>query len=216
MGGVAKIAIAAAATVVVVGTAGLSGRAAVSQAAPTIIKDGKLDLIKLHVAKFPGTASSPVVIRLFASDTASVGLGAAGGKDDAVKAAGQIAKDGPGLLAEAFLVRTQKLNFFSSMGKLDASANPPAQAIVIEGRFKTIDPGDSRKRKLVGMGSGKTATAIEGTVKDASGKLLVEFSQERFGTRSRDSISLLTSDTKSIGEDIANFLDAWARGKSVK
>jgi hypothetical protein len=36
------------------------------------------------------------------------------------------------------------------------------------------------------------------------------------GVGGGDSLAKLTSDSKSIGKDIAEFLDAWARGKSLK
>ena len=55
-------------------------------------------------------------------------------------------------------------------------------------------------------------------MKDADGKTLATFRQRRIGAMGiggGDSLGKLLSDTRSIGEDIARFLEAWARGKSL-
>lgn len=192
-------------------------RAAAPQSPPTIIKDGKLDLIKLHVPKLAAVADVPVFVRRFSVEGVNIGTGAPGGKEDAMAEAARIQKEGPDLFATACADRLKKLAYFTKVELLDAAVQAPAQAIVIEGRFTILDPGDNRKRHVVGMGSGKTTTAIEGQVKDGGGQLLAEFVQDRFGATAKgNGIDLLIKDSKSLGEDVANFLDAWARGKSIK
>jgi hypothetical protein len=56
-------------------------------------------------------------------------------------------------------------------------------------------------------------------VKGADGTVLATFEQRRVGTMGMaggDSIKKMSSDSKSIGEDIAKFLSAWAGGKKLK
>jgi hypothetical protein len=95
----------------------------------------------------------------------------------------------------------------------------PPEAIVVEGKFVQIDPGSRAARYFGGFGAGKSQIAVEGTVKDGAGKLLAEFAQKRVGAMGAfggDSLEKMTDDTKRIAEDVANFLGAWARGKSLK
>ncbi len=189
------------------------------EAKPTVIKDGKLDQITLRVAKLPAGADVPVLVRRFSSDAADLGSGGEGGKKDRMVEAQKIQKDGPEILATEFVGRLLKLGSFTKVSVLETDAAVPPEAIVIEGKFLKIDPGSRAARYFVGFGAGKSTVSVEGAVKDGSGRTLAEFSQRRFGSMGMaggDSLEKLTSDTKSIGKDIAEFLDAWARGKSLK
>ena len=88
----------------------------------------------------------------------------------------------------------------------------------MEGRFTEINPGSRAKRYFAGFGAGKSVVEVIGTVKDAEGRTLASFRQRRIGAMGMgggDSLGKLLSDTRSIGEDIARFLAAWARGKSL-
>jgi len=127
--------------------------------------------------------------------------------------------DGPRMLAERLVARLKELGPFSEVSLLDAAAAPPADALVIEGKFTELDPGSRAKRYFVGFGSGKSGTTVEGSAKDSDGSLLATFDQRRIGVMGLgggDSLGKLASDTKSIGEDLAKFLNAWATGKPLK
>ena len=54
-------------------------------------------------------------------------------------------------------------------------------ALVVEGKFVTIDPGSRVKRYLGGFGAGKSSVKATGIVKDSSGRTLATFAQRRIG-----------------------------------
>ena len=103
--------------------------------------------------------------------------------------------------------------------RVDDGSPIPDGAIVVEGSFTQLDPGSKAKRYWVGFGAGKSGTEVEGTVKDAAGNLLAKFRQKRIaaiGVFGGDYVKKMTSDCESIGEDVAEFLSAWAKGKPLK
>jgi hypothetical protein len=196
----------------------LAPPAALAQSEPKVIKGGKLDEIKLHAATLPSGTEIPVMIRRFSSEGADLGTGAEG-KGTRSEEAAKIQKEGPDLLATEFVARLLKLGPYTKVTILDEGTAIPPEAIVVEGKFLKIDPGSRAARYFVGFGAGKSTVSVEGVVKDGTGKTLAEFSQRRFGSMGiggGDSLAKLTSDSKSIGKDIAEFLGAWARGKSLK
>ena len=82
----------------------------------------------------------------------------------------------------------------------------------------TLDPGSRAKRYFAGFGAGKSSVKVTGTVKDATGKMLATFTQRRVGAMGMgggDSLGKLMSDSRKIGEDIANFVAKWARGDDL-
>jgi Domain of unknown function (DUF4410) len=94
----------------------------------------------------------------------------------------------------------------------------PEGALLIEGKFLTIDPGSRAKRYFAGFGAGKSSVKVVGSVKDATGRTLATFEQRRIGTMGMgggDSLGKLMSDSRSIGEDIGKFLAKWARGEAL-
>jgi hypothetical protein len=189
------------------------------QAGPKVIKDGKLDLIKLHVATLAPGADVPVMMRRFSTEGANLGTGAEGGKESRIEEAKKMQKDGPDILATEFAARLTKLGPYAKVTTIVPEDAVPPEAIVVEGKFVQIDPGSRAARYFGGFGAGKSQIAIEGTVKDGTGKLLAEFAQKRVGAMGAfggDSLEKMTDDTKRVGEDLANFLGAWARGKSLK
>ena len=189
------------------------------QAGPTVIKDGKLDLIKLHVATLPAGADIPVVIRRFSTEGANLGTGGEGGKESRIEEAKKMQKDGPDILATQFVAKLVKLGPYAKVTVLAGDDAVPPEAIVIEGTFAQIDPGSRAARYFGGFGAGKSQIAVEGTVKNGTGQLLAEFAQKRVGAMGAfggDSLEKMTDDTKRIADDIAGFLGTWARGKSLK
>jgi Domain of unknown function (DUF4410) len=94
----------------------------------------------------------------------------------------------------------------------------PEGALLIEGKFLTIDPGSRAKRYFAGFGAGKSSVKVVGSVKDATGRTLATFEQRRIGTMGMgggDSLGKLMSDSRSIGEDIGKFPAKWARGEAL-
>jgi hypothetical protein len=192
--------------------AALALAAATQSGAPVqTIKDGILDDIKLYVQKLPSTQA--VVVRPFSATDADI---VNGEKKEETK---KMQVDAPKMIADELAAKLKEFGGFASISVLEAGATPPADAIVVEGKFTEMDPGSRAKRYFVGYGAGKSAVTAEGAVKSADGTVLATFTQRRVGTMGvggGDSMKKLTSDTKSIGEDVAKFLSAWAGGKKLK
>ena len=168
------------------------------------IKEGVLDQIKLYVDKPPSTTR--VGMRPFS--TADV----KGDSEETKKMRG----DAPGMLAERFAAKLKELGPFTDVTTLTDA--PAADALVLDGKFTEMDPGSRATRYLVGFGAGKSGVTVSGTVKAADGKLLAEFEQRRvgvMGVAGGNSLDKLTSDTRDIGEDVAKFLSAWAKGQKL-
>jgi hypothetical protein len=124
--------------------------------------------------------------------------------------------DAPGMLAERFAMKLKELGPFT---EISSGAEAPANSVVLEGKFTEMDPGSRAKRYFVGFGAGKSGVTVQGAVKAGDGKLLAEFQQRRIGVMGvagGNSLDKLTSDTRDIGEDLAKFLSAWAKGEKLK
>jgi hypothetical protein len=170
---------------------------------------GVLDEIKLYVNQPPSTR---VVIRRFSASDADL---VKGNNKEETKT---LQADGPRMLAERFATKLKEIGPFTQVTVLEPGEATPADALVVEGRFTELDPGSRAKRYWVGFGAGKSAVAVEGSVKSADGTLLATFQQRRIGVMGvygGDSLGKLSSDSKSIGEDIAKFMSAWATGKNL-
>jgi hypothetical protein len=182
------------------------------------IKDGVLDQIVLYVAALPADVSTIVAMRLFSGLDADLGTGGDGGKQDRKDEATTMKTEGPRLLGERFVASLKEAGPYTNVSMLDTAAPVPAGGLLVEGRFTKIDPGSRAKRYFVGFGAGKSSVAVDGTLK-LNGVTLATFSQKRIGVMGvggGDSLGKLLSDSKDIGSDIAKFISAWAKGKSLK
>lgn len=176
---------------------------------PTEIEGGILDWIELHG---DAPTDGPIVIELFDADQADLGTGAIGGKPKRVEIAKMMQQDGPRLLAES-LAKELKDQGFTDV-RVGSSADALEGAIVIRGRFTILDPGSKAKRYWANFGAGKGRVEVVGSV-EVSGKLLAKFRQKRItvmGVAGGNYKKKMTSDCKSIGEDIAVFLYRWSEG----
>ena len=168
------------------------------------IKEGMLDQIKLYVEKPPSTTR--VAMKPFSTADLE------GDSEETKKMRG----DAPGMLADRFAAKLKELGPFTDVSTLTGA--PGADALVVDGKFTEMDPGSRAKRYLVGFGAGKSGVTVSGAVKAADGKLLAEFEQRRvgvMGVAGGNSLDKLTSDTKDIGDDVAKFLSAWAKGQKL-
>jgi len=182
------------------------------------VKDGALDVIVLYVDKPPVSPNTAVVMRHFSGLDADLGTGAEGGKQERQIEAKTIKTEGPKVLAEEFVKQLKSLGPYATVSAVETEA-PRSAALVLEGKFTKIDPGSRAKRYLVGFGAGKSTVSISGSVKDGAGALLATFEQTRHGVMGMgggDSLEKLIADSRNIGEDLAKFLSAWAKGKSLK
>jgi hypothetical protein len=189
-----------------------------AQAPVKTIEEGVLDKIELHVAALEKPGELVVAIRPFDASGADLGTGGKDGKETRQQEAQTMQNEGPRVLAEKFVAGLQG-GPFKSVQVLKADEAPPAGALVVEGRFLTLDPGSRAKRYFAGFGAGKSSVKVAGVVKDATGKTLATFEQRRIGAMGMgggDSLGKLMSDSRSIGEDIAKFLSKWGRGESLE
>ena len=180
------------------------------------IEDGILDDVQLMADAVPGGA--PVVVRPFSTDNADLGTGEEGGKDKRVAVAQQMKDECPLLLATHFVTELKKLGPFSEVSCADGD-QAPAGAIVVEGEVVLLDPGSRAKRYFVGFGAGKSKVEVKGTIKGADGGQLAEFRHRRIGAMGvggGKSEKKMIDDCGSIGEDLAEFLSAWAKGQPLK
>ena len=182
------------------------------------IEDGALDRIDLFVASLDRPTESIVVIKTFDASAADLGTGGKEGKETRQQEAQTMQNEGPRVLAERFVATLEKGGPFKKVAVLKADEAVPEGAIVIEGKFVTLDPGSRAKRYFAGFGAGKSSVKVAGSVKDASGRTLATFEQRRIGAMGMgggDSLGKLMSDSRSIGEDIGKFLAMWARGEKL-
>jgi hypothetical protein len=183
------------------------------------IEDGALDRIDLFVKSLDNPAATNVVIKPFDADIADLGTGNKEGKDTRQQEAQTMKGEGPRVLSERFVATLSASGPFKAVRSLTAEDAASDGALVVEGKFVTIDPGSRTKRYLVGFGAGKSSVKVSGTVKDVSGRTLATFEQRRIGAMGfggGDSLGKLMADTRSIGEDIAKFMALWARGDSLE
>jgi hypothetical protein len=175
------------------------------------VKGGILDEIDLYTAKLP--SSMRVVMRPFSATDADI---VEGDKKEATKT---MQADGARMLGDRFVAKLKELGPFSEVSVLGSDATVPTDAVIVEGKFTELDPGSRAKRYFVGFGAGKSGVTVSGSIKTADGTLLATFTQRRIGVMGAgggDSLGKLAGDTKSIGEDLAKFLSAWAKEKKLK
>ena len=183
------------------------------------IDDGVLDHIEIYAPSLDDAKSLAVVINPFDASKAELGTGGKDGKQARQEEARTMQDQGPKVLAEKFVSALQEKDLFKSVKVAADGDAVEGPAIVIEGAFVTLDPGSRAKRYFAGFGAGKSSVKVTGTVKDATGKTLATFTQRRIGAMGvggGDSLGKLMSDSRKIGEDIANFLAKWAKGADLK
>jgi Domain of unknown function (DUF4410) len=190
-----------------------------AQAPLKTIEGGALDSILLFVAALEQGPDLTVVIKPFDASASDLGTGSKDGKDARQEEAKTMQNEGPRVLAERFVSTLEKSGPFKSVRVLKADEAVPDGALVVEGKFVTLDPGSRAKRYFAGFGAGKSSVKVAGAVKDSAGRTLATFEQRRIGTMGMgggDSLGKLMSDSRSIGEDIAKFLARWARGDNLR
>ncbi len=182
------------------------------------IEDGILDWVRLN-DEGGRSMQTPIYMRLFTAEKVNLGTGGEGGKEERSAEAKTVQGQGPALLRETFLARAGGVGLKASEYDQAKAADVPAEAVIIEGEFVTIDPGSRAKRYFVGFGAGKSAIEIAGRVTTATGTTIAEFKQRRIGAMGiagGDSLGKLLADTRSCGEDLAKFMAAWLANKPLK
>lgn len=193
--------------------------AAAAQQPVRVVEGGALDRIELFVQALEGPSSTTVVIKPFDASLADLGTGGKDGKQARQEEARTMQGEGPRVLAERFVATLKASGPYKDVRVLKDGEGPPEGALVVSGKFLTLDPGSRAKRYFAGFGAGKSSVKVAGVVTDAQGKTLATFEQRRIGSMGMgggDSLGKLMADSRNIGEDIAKFLARWARGDSLK
>jgi Domain of unknown function (DUF4410) len=180
------------------------------------IEGGILDDVETKADSIPGDA--PVVFMSFSTDNADLGTGEQGGKEKRVQTAQQMKEECPVLLSSHFVAELKKLGPYSEVTRGE-DGKAPKGAIVVDGEVTLLDPGSRAKRYFVGFGAGKSKVEVKGVIKGPDGKELASFRHRRIGAMGiggGKSEKKMTDDCGSIGEDLAEFLSAWAKGQPLK
>ena len=122
-----------------------------AQAPVKTVNDGTLDHIELFVPSLPTPADATVVIKPFDTAKADLGTGAKEGKETRQQEAQTIRKEGPALLGNAVVATLKKLGGFKGASYVGEGPEAPAGALIVEGSFTTINPGQPRKAILRGL-----------------------------------------------------------------
>jgi hypothetical protein len=197
----------------------LLGQTVGTQVPFKVIEDGALDRIELFVPTIERAQDLTVVIKPFDASAADLGTGNKEGKEARQAESKTMQNEGPRVLSDRFVSTFEKGSPFKSARALGADEAVPPGALVVSGKFVTLDPGSRAKRYFAGFGAGKSAVKVTGTVKDSTGRTLATFEQRRVGSMGLaggDSLGKMMSDSRSIGEDIAKFLAKWARGEALQ
>ena len=184
-----------------------------------VIDDGALDHIELFVQSIEAPPSTIVAIKPFDASMADLGTGGKDGKQTRQEEARTMQSEGPRVLAERFASALTASGPFKQVVVLKEGERAPEGALIVSGKFITLDPGSRAKRYFAGFGAGKSSVKVGGTVTDGTGKTLATFEQRRIGAMGMgggDSLGKLMADSRNIGEDLAKFMARWARGDSLK
>ena len=204
--------------VVIAGLLAVLSTSVAAQKPMRVVEGGVLDLIELFAKDLGTPAPTVAAIVAFDASEADLGTGGKDGKQSRQEEAQTMQSDGPRVLAERFASALKEAGAFTEVVVLKPGDTPPAGAVVLGGKFLTLDPGSRAKRYFAGFGAGKSSVKVAGTVKDAAGNTLASFEQRRVGSMGMgggDSLGKLMSDSRSIGEDLAKFLTRWARGQKL-
>lgn len=190
-----------------------------AQTPARVIEDGALDRIELFVTGIEAPTATVVAIVPFDASASDLGTGGKDGKQARQEEAKTMQGEGPRVLVERFVAALKASGPFKDVVALTAGAAPPPGALVLSGRFITLDPGSRTKRYFAGFGAGKSSVKVAGEIKDATGKTMATFEQRRIGSMGMgggDSLGKLMADSRNIGEDLAKFMARWARGENLK
>src|SRR5438093_5329273 len=122
------------------------GQALRAQTPLKTIEDGALDNIQLFVAALEQGPNLVVMIKPFDASAADLGTGNKSGKDARQQEAKTMQNEGPRVLAERFVSTLEKSGPFKAVRVSKADEAAPDSALVVEGKFVTLDPGSRTKR----------------------------------------------------------------------
>jgi len=181
------------------------------------IKKSPLDRVVLY--EFQISKDTPIRIREFPTDNADLGTGANENKPKYQEIAKEMQENAPRLVLEK-VMEGLKEEGFEDVVAIQGDETIPDDALVIEGEFTKLDPGDRSKRYGIGFGAGKSKICASGkVVRGTQGEVLMEFDHCRsqaMGLFGGDSESQMTNDAEGTGSHMAEFMGKWAEGKYAR
>jgi hypothetical protein len=181
------------------------------------IKKSPLDRVILYESQI--SRESPIRLREFPTDNADLGTGANENKPKYQEIAQEMKEKAPELTLEA-VMKGLKEEGFTDVAVVGEDETIPDDALVIEGEFTKLDPGDRSKRYGIGFGAGKSKICASGkVVRGTQGEVLMEFDHCRsqaMGLFGGDSENQITNDAKGTGSHMAEFMGKWADGKYAR
>ena len=141
-----------------------------TQAPARVIEDGALDRIELFAATLDTPTSTVVAIVPSTRRPPTSARAARKASRRARRKPRRCRARGRACSSERFVAELKASGPFSDVVAVKAGDAPPAGALVMTGRFVTLDPGSRTKRYFAGFGAGKSSVKVAGEVKDASGQ----------------------------------------------
>ena len=177
----------------------------------TLAEEVKLDSYRV-LADLP--AGSQILVKLFGTDEADFGKLK---KERQQETAENMKAVAPVSLQQSLVQHLTTAGTFSKVAAY-ADGELPENAVVVEGSFTTLNPGNRTKRYLVGAGAGKSKVCVEGRVLTGAGELLGEFADCRSGTgmmafTGGRAEGMMSNDIYKCAVNIGGFLSAWATGQ---
>ena len=174
-------------------------------AAAKEVPGAPLDHVSIHVSSI--SKDTPVRVQAFPSTDASMGHAKKAAHQEQAK---RMMKESPGLLLNSLVSKLEAAGF-SDVAVLEAGAEAPSDAYVIEGEFTVLHPGSQQERIWFGLGAGKSKTCIAGKVTQG-GKTLADFQNCRVGVTWTKSEHQIEEDATETGANITGFMHHWAEG----
>lgn len=177
----------------------------------SIADEVKLDSYRV-LADLP--ADSQILVKAFGTDNADFGKLK---KERQQETAENMTAVAPVSLQQSLIQSLTSAGTFAGVAAHE-EGELPANAVLVEGEFTTLNPGNRNKRYLVGAGAGKSKVCVEGRVITAAGELLGEFADCRSGTgmmafTGGRAEGMMSNDVYRCAVNIGGFLSTWAGGR---
>jgi len=190
----------------------LVGTLTLSASVAAVAAEVKIDSYRVEDSTAP--AGVTVLVKSFDASGADLGKQK---KDRQRETAQNMQTMAPVAFRDALVQRLSESGAFAGV-RAFGDGEVPEDALVVDGRFTVLNPGNRAKRYWGGFGAGKSKVCIEGRVVDANGSELATFSDCRSGTGmfsfgGGKAEGMMSNDVYNSAFNAAEFLALWARGE---
>lgn len=189
----------------------VAGLLLMSAAAAWSADEIKLDRYEISGELRPG---SVILVKQFGTDKADFGKLK---KERQKETASNMKTVAPLQLQQVMVQHLAEASFFAEVTAWE-EGEAAENALVLEGEFTVINPGNRNKRYWVGMGAGRSRICVEGRLVDSDGARLGTFGDCRSGTGMVGFVGgraegMMSNDLYACGINVADFLLAWGRDR---